>query len=124
MKGDDLQKENATNPLHALQGKTAGVQITTTSLQPGKGVNVTIRGAGSIYGNNPIYIVDGMQTGDISYLNSADIASIDVLKDAASAAIYGAQASNGVILVTTKSGQKGKAQITLDAYYGIQNVSK
>ena len=124
VKGDDLQKESTTNPLHALQGKTPGVQITSESGQPGKGVNVTIRGAGSIYGNNPIYIVDGMQTDNISYLNSADIASIDVLKDAASAAIYGAQASNGVVLVTTKSGEKGKAQITLDAYYGIQNVAK
>lgn len=124
VKGDEIQKQNATNPLHALQGKTPGVQITSESGQPGKNLKVTIRGAGSIYGNNPIYIVDGMQTGDISYLNSSDIESIDVLKDAASAAIYGAQASNGVVLVTTKTGKVGKAQVTLDAYYGIQNVAK
>ena len=124
VKGDELAKQNTTNALQALQGKTPGVQITSESGQPGKGMKVTIRGAGSIYGNNPIYIVDGMQTGDISYLNNSDIESVDVLKDAASAAIYGAQASNGVILVTTKSGKAGSSQITLDAYYGIQNAAK
>lgn len=123
VKGDDLLRQNTSNPLHALQGSTPGVQITSTSGQPGKGVNVTIRGLGSIYGGNPIYIVDGVQTGDISYLNNNDIATIDVLKDAASAAIYGAQASNGVVLITTKSGTKGKGQVTFDAYYGIQNLA-
>ncbi|MHB9140625.1 MAG: carboxypeptidase-like regulatory domain-containing protein, partial [Paludibacter sp.] len=92
VKGDELMKQNTTNALQAMQGSTPGVQITSTSGQPGKGVNVTIRGVGSINGSNPLYIVDGVQTGDISYLNNADIASIDVLKDAASAAIYGSQA--------------------------------
>src|SRR5690606_31134396 len=100
VKGDELMKQNTSNVLHAMQGATPGVQITSTSGQPGKGVNVTIRGLGSIYGGNPLYLVDGVQTGDISYLNSADIASVDVLKDAASAAIYGSQASNGVVLIT------------------------
>lgn len=124
VKGDDLLKQNTTNALQSLQGATPGVQITSTSGQPGKGLNVTIRGLGSINGSNPLYIVDGVQTGDISYLNNADIASIDVLKDAASAAIYGAQASNGVVLVTTRTGTKGKSQVTFDSFYGIQNVAK
>jgi TonB-dependent starch-binding outer membrane protein SusC len=124
VKGDDLLKQNTTNALQALQGATPGVSITSTSGQPGKGVNVTIRGAGSINGSNPIFIVDGVQTGDISYLNNADIASIDVLKDAASAAIYGAQASNGVVLVTTRTGSKGSSKVSFDAYYGFQNIAK
>lgn len=124
VKGDELMKQNTSNVLHAMQGATPGVQITSTSGQPGKGVNVTIRGLGSIYGGNPIYLVDGVQTGDISYLNSADIASVDVLKDAASAAIYGSQAANGVVLVTTRSGSKGSAKLSFDAYYGIQNIAK
>ena len=124
IKGEDLMKQNTTNALQALQGSTPGVQITSASGQPGKGVNVTIRGAGSIYGSNPLYVVDGVQVGDISYLNNSDIASIDVLKDAASAAIYGAQASNGVVLITTRTGTKGANKLTFDAYYGIQNIAK
>ena len=123
VKGDDLMRQNTTNPLQALQGSTPGVQITSSSGQPGKGANVIIRGVGSIYGVSPTYIVDGVITGDISYLNSADIASIDILKDAASCAIYGAQASNGIILVTTRTGTKGKAQLHFDGYYGVQNIS-
>jgi len=124
VKGEDLLKQNTTNALQALQGSTPGVSITSASGQPGKGMSVTIRGVGSINGSNPIYIVDGVQTGDISYLNNSDIASIDVLKDAASAAIYGAQASNGVVLITTKSGTKGSAKLSFDAYYGVQNIAK
>jgi TonB-linked SusC/RagA family outer membrane protein len=124
VKGDELMKQNTTNALQALQGSTPGVNITSTSGQPGKGVNVTIRGVGSINGSNPIYIVDGVQVGDISYLNTFDIASIDVLKDAASAAIYGAQASNGVVLVTTRTGTKGNSKVSFDAFYGIQNLPK
>jgi TonB-dependent starch-binding outer membrane protein SusC len=122
--GDDLSKQNTTNALHAMQGSTPGVQITSASGQPGKGVNVTIRGLGSIYGGNPLYLVDGVITGDISYLNPSDIESIDILKDAASAAIYGAQASNGVVLVTTRSGSKKSSKISFDAFYGVQNIAK
>lgn len=123
VKGDDLIRQNTTNALQALQGSTPGVQITSTSGQPGSGANVIIRGVGSIYGVSPTYIVDGVITGDISYLNPADIASIDILKDAASAAIYGAQASNGIILVTTRTGSKGKAQLHFDGYYGLQTIA-
>jgi len=123
--GDDLVKMNTVNALQALQGQSPGVQITSTSGQPGESLKVTIRGLGSTAGSNPIYVVDGIITGDISYLNNSDIESISVLKDAASAAIYGSQASNGVILVSTKKGKKGKAaQITFDQYYGLQSVPR
>jgi TonB-linked SusC/RagA family outer membrane protein len=125
VKGEDLQKQSTTNALQALQGQAPGVQITTSSGQPGSGMNVIIRGKGTIGNYSPLYIVDGVYTGDISYLNPADIASIDVLKDAASAAIYGSQAANGVILVTTKSGKANqKATVTLDAFFGVQNVAR
>ncbi|GAA5022170.1 SusC/RagA family TonB-linked outer membrane protein [Marivirga lumbricoides] len=120
--GEELQNQSRTNPLEALQGKTSGVQITSTSGQPGSGLNVVIRGLGSTGGSNPLYVVDGVLTSDISYLNSADIESISVLKDAASAAIYGSQASNGVVLVTTKSGRKNTSKVTFDSYYGVQSV--
>jgi len=125
VKGDDIQKQSTTNALQALQGQAPGVQITTTSGQPGSGINVIIRGKGTIGNFSPLYVVDGINTGDISYLNPADIESIDVLKDAASAAIYGSQAANGVILITTRAGKTGqKPQITLDGYYGLQNAPK
>lgn len=123
--GESLAKTNTTNALQALQGQAAGLQVTSTSGQPGEGLNVVIRGAGSTAGTTPLYVVDGILTGDISYLNNSDIESISVLKDAASAAIYGSQASNGVILVTTKKGKKGAGgQITFDQYYGIQSVAR
>lgn len=123
--GDDLVKMNTVNAIQALQGQTPGVQITSTSGQPGESLKVVIRGVGSTSGSNPVYVVDGVITGDISYLNNADIESITVLKDAASAAIYGSQASNGVILVSTRKGKKGKAaQITFDQYYGLQSVPR
>ena len=122
--GEELQKRSTTNALQALQGQTSGVQISSTSGQPGEGLKVVVRGQGTIGNSGPLYIVDGVQTGDISYLNNADIQSIDVLKDAASAAIYGSQAANGVILITTKTGVKGAAKISFDAYYGVQNVAR
>lgn len=121
VKGDELTKMNTLSPLQALQGKTPGVNISSTSGQPGAGMKVVIRGLGTIGNSGPLYIIDGIE-GDISVLNAADIQSIDVLKDAASAAIYGAQAANGVVLVTTKQGIKGKGQVSFDAYYGVQNV--
>lgn len=125
VKGEDIQKQSTTNALQALQGQAPGVQITSYSGQPGSGMNVVIRGKGTVGNFSPLYVVDGVQTSDISYLNPADIESIDILKDAASAAIYGSQAANGVILVTTRSGKTNqKAQITLDAYYGVQNVPR
>jgi TonB-linked SusC/RagA family outer membrane protein len=106
-----------------LQGQTPGVSIASTSGQPGSDMKVTIRGLGTVGNSGPLYLIDGVG-GDISTLNPADIESIDVLKDAASAAIYGAQAANGVVLITTKSGKEGKATISFDAYSGIQNVAR
>lgn len=123
--GEALAKTSTTNAILAMQGQVSGVQITSTSGQPGEGMNVVIRGAGSIGGSTPLYVVDGILTGDISFLNNSDIESISVLKDAASAAIYGSQASNGVVLVTTKKGKRGSAgRITFDQYYGIQSVNR
>ncbi|MCF1192188.1 TonB-dependent receptor [Mangrovimonas sp. AS39] len=124
VEGAALQKQSTTNALQAMQGQAAGVQITSTSGQPGESMNVVIRGLGSAGSNAPLYVVDGVQTGDISYLNNADIESISVLKDAASAAIYGSQAANGVVLVTTKKGKEGKTQITFDQFYGVQTLAK
>lgn len=124
VRGEDLQQRNSTSPLQALQGQTAGVNITSTSGQPGKGMKVAIRGVGTIGDASPLYIVDGVTVGNIDYLNPSDIESIDVLKDGASAAIYGSRAANGVILITTKKGEAGRSQITFDAYYGVQNVAK
>ncbi len=108
----------------ALQGRTAGVQITNLSGQPGEPPTVRIRGAGTTGNAEPLYIVDGMAVGGIDYLNPGDIESIDVLKDAASAAIYGARAANGVVLITTKGGEKGEMSVTYSGYQGIQNVAK
>ncbi len=125
VKGADIQKQSTTNALQALQGQAPGVQITTTSGQPGSGMNVIIRGKGTIGNFGPLYVVDGINTTDISYINPADIESIDVLKDAASAAIYGSQAANGVVLITTKTGRTNmKPQVTYDGFYGIQNAPK
>ena len=123
VKGDDIAKMNTTSPLQALQGQTAGVNITTTSGQPGASMKVNIRGLGTTGSSSPLYLIDGVG-GDISTLNPADIESIDVLKDAASAAIYGAQAANGVVLITTKSGKEGTAKVSFDTYLGIQTVAR
>ncbi|MDA6068205.1 TonB-dependent receptor [Flavobacterium sp. AC] len=123
--GENLAKTNTTNALQALQGQAAGLQITSTSGQPGEALKVVIRGVGSVAGSSPLYVVDGILTGDISYLSNSDIESISVLKDAASAAIYGSQAANGVVLVTTKKGKRGApGKITFDQYYGVQSVSR
>jgi len=123
VKGDDLAKMNTTNPLQALQGMTPGVSIISSSGQPGSDMKVSIRGLGTIGNSQPLYIIDGIE-GDITTLNASDIQSIDVLKDAASAAIYGSQAANGVVLITTKQGTKGKSQVSFDAYYGVQNAAR
>ena len=123
LKGDDIAKLNTTNPLSAMQGQTPGVNIVSTSGQPGAAMSVTIRGLGTVGNSQPLYLIDGVG-GDITTLNPADIESIDVLKDAASAAIYGAQAANGVVLVTTKSGKEGVSKITYDGYVGWQTLGR
>ncbi|MBR5076548.1 MAG: SusC/RagA family TonB-linked outer membrane protein [Bacteroidales bacterium] len=124
VKGEDLAKLNSTNALGAMQSSTPGVSIMSSSGQPGSGYNVNIRGMGTIGSYSPLYVIDGVAGGSISSLNASDIESIDVLKDAASCAIYGARGANGVILVTTKQGKSGSMTVTYDGFYGIQNVQK
>ena len=108
---------------NALKGLTAGVQVTASSGQPGASSRIRIRGIGTINDSNPLYIVDGMPMGidGIDYLNPQDIESIEVLKDAAAGAVYGARAANGVILVTTKKGSKGGVRVNYDFSYGVSN---
>jgi TonB-linked SusC/RagA family outer membrane protein len=128
VKGEDIAKLNTTNALTAMQASTPGVNITQTSSQPGKGFKVNIRGVGTIGESSPLLIIDGINAGTadngLNGLNPNDIESIDVLKDAASAAIYGARAANGVILVTTKQGKAGKIQVQYDGFVGWSNAYK
>jgi len=109
----------------ALQGRVAGVSVTNNG-SPGTDPLVRIRGISSIsYASNPLYIIDGLPTGDLSTIDTRDIESVDVLKDASAAAIYGSRATNGVIIITTKKGNRsGKFRVTLDSYVGTQNVTK
>ncbi len=124
VKGDEIAKLNTTNALEAMQSSTPGVQITSSSTQPGKGFKVYIRGIGTIGDAAPLYVIDGVAGGNLDGINPNDIESIDILKDAASAAIYGARAANGVILVTTKQGKAGKIEITYNGSIGWSNVYK
>lgn len=124
----DDEKLSLTAPVrmdNALKGLTSGVTVTSSSGQPGAAARVRVRGIGTINNSDPLYIVDGMPIeGGLDYLNPNDIQSIEVLKDAASGAVYGARAANGVILVTTKSGSKGKTSVTYDFSYGWQTAWK
>ncbi|WP_205509018.1 SusC/RagA family TonB-linked outer membrane protein [Longitalea arenae] len=122
--GSDLEKTHSTFTLQALQGQAAGVQVLSNSGQPGDAIKIRIRGLATNGNSDPLFVVDGMQTDDISYLNPADIETMDVLKDAASAAIYGTRGANGVVLITTKRGRSGKKTVTFDAFYGWQNPSR
>jgi TonB-dependent starch-binding outer membrane protein SusC len=109
----------------ALQGRTAGVQVTQNSGAPGSALTVRIRGIGTINNSDPLYIVDGIPVEGIDFLNPSDIESINVLKDAASAAIYGSRGANGVVLITTKGGKKQQdGTISYEAYYGVQSPWK
>jgi TonB-linked SusC/RagA family outer membrane protein len=122
VKGSDLEQTGIMRADDALQGKTAGVQIISNSGQPGSSMSIRIRGVGTNGSAQPIYIVDGMPVGDIEYLSPYDIESMEVLKDAASSAIYGARGGNGVVLITTKKGKAGKGTIQYNFNYGIQNI--
>lgn len=124
VKGDDIAKQNSVNPLGALQSQTPGVNITQSNGFIGQGFKVNIRGIGTIGSSSPLVVVDGVANASLDNLNPSDIESIDVLKDAASAAIYGARAANGVILVTTKKGKEGTSVISYDGYAGVQNIYK
>ena len=124
VKGDDIAKLNTTNALEAMQSQTPGVQITQNSTQPGGGYKVYIRGIGTTGDSAPLYVIDGVPGGNLDGINPADIESIDILKDAASAAIYGARAANGVILVTTKQGKAGKIELSYNGAMGWSNAYK
>ena len=124
VKGEEIAKLNTTNALEAMQSSTPGVQITQSSTQPGKGYKVYIRGIGTTGNSSPLYVIDGVAGGSLDDINPADIESIDILKDAASAAIYGARAANGVILVTTKQGKAGKIELSYNGAMGWSNVYK
>lgn len=122
VEAEDLKSISATRADAAIQGRTAGVSILPTSGSPGAATQIRIRGVNSNGDSNPLFIVDGMKTGDINNVDPSDIASIEVLKDAASAAIYGTEGANGVVLITTKSGKAGVTKINYDYQFGIQSA--
>ncbi len=124
VKAEDIENRTITNPKSALQGKTAGVQVVTTSSAPGSSPTIRVRGYSSNVSSDPLYVVDGVRLSEISGIDPNDIASMEVLKDAASAAIYGAEAGNGVVLITTKRGSIGNGKISYDFQYTWERPSK
>lgn len=124
IKAEDIITQGDNTVVKSLMGRVSGVQVESAGGDPGSGVRILIRGTGSFGNNNPLYIVDGVQVDDINNLSPSDIASMNILKDASAAAIYGSRAANGVVLVTTKSGEKGENRISASAYYGSQRVTK
>jgi TonB-linked SusC/RagA family outer membrane protein len=126
VKAEDLVKIPSSNPLQALQGKVAGVQVNNFSGEPGAAPTVRIRGVGTFNNNNPVYVVDGVILDDIGFINSNDIESLEVLKDASATAIYGNRGANGVIMITTKKGRKGQGKpiINASAEVSVQSLQK
>lgn len=119
-----IEKLSVTRVEQALQGNAAGVLVLNQNGQPGDKPMIRIRGTGTNNSPDPLFLVDGFPVGNIEYLNTSDIERIDVLKDAASAAIYGARGANGVVLITTKTGKRGSLSLTYDGYYGTQTAWK
>src|SRR4051812_30727175 len=119
----DLAKATPVNATEALQGRAAGVMVTTNSGSPGSEGTIRIRGIGTVNNNDPLYVVDGMFVSSINYLNPSDIARLEVLKDASATAIYGSRGANGVILITTHKGSTGKPIIVFNANTSISKVS-
>ncbi|GGC08404.1 SusC/RagA family TonB-linked outer membrane protein [Dyadobacter sediminis] len=123
IKGEEISRQPSMNAVSGLQGKVAGVQINNSG-KPGEAPQIRIRGVGTAYGSaNPLYVVDGVWFDDISFLNSADIESMNILKDASSQSIYGVRAANGVVLITTKRGKSGKAVVDYNGFVGFQKVT-
>lgn len=122
VKPEDITKLPTTNINKALEGHVAGVMVTSSSGAPGSDPVVRIRGISTVNNSDPLYVVDGFPTGNISYINPSDIESMEVLKDASATAIYGNRGSNGVILITTKKGKNQKSTVTFNSYVGIQKV--
>ena len=126
VKGSDLVKIPSFDPMQSLQGKVPGIQILNSSGQPGASAIVRVRGIGTFNNSSPIYVVDGVIIDNINFLNSADIQSIEVLKDASATSIYGSRGANGVIVVTTKQGkaEQRKPVFSITSEYSTQNLSK
>ena len=120
---DDMEKRRVATVSQALQGQVAGVQITQSTGAPGDDISMLIRGEGTIGNNSPLYIIDGVPSRTMTFLNPSDISSITVLKDASAAAVYGSRASGGVVVITTKECEVGKGHLELNYYYGIQKVA-
>ena len=123
VKAEDMENRTITDAKQALQGKTAGVQIVSSSAAPGSSPTVRVRGFSSNVSSEPLYVVDGVRLSDISGIDPNDIASMEILKDAASAAIYGAEAGNGVVLITTKKGKAGEGKISYSFQYTGQSLA-
>ncbi len=121
---EDMENRAITNLKSAMQGKTAGVQAIQTSAAPGSSPTIRVRGYSSNVSSSPLYVVDGVRLSDISGIDPNDIESMEILKDAASAAIYGAEAGNGVVLISTKKGKQGEGRITYDFQYTLQYLAK
>ena len=123
VKASDLENRSISSVNTGIQGKTAGVQVVTTSGAPGAATSIRVRGISSNSASNPLYVVDGLRTTNIDYIDPSDIQSMEVLKDAASAAIYGAEAGNGVILITTKKASQGTLRFNYDMQYSVQQIN-
>ncbi len=123
VKAEDLEKITSTSVMDALQGKVSGVSISNSSGAPGGSPEVNIRGIGTFGNNQPLYIVDGVES-DPYFLNNSDIESMEILKDASSTAIYGTRAANGVVMITTKKGKKGKPRVSINSSYSINTLRK
>ncbi|WP_297088090.1 TonB-dependent receptor [uncultured Draconibacterium sp.] len=124
---DELAEKGTVSVLEGIQGKVAGVDISSTSIKPGASFDIKIRGQNSMESGSPLYVVDGIVTGDIHFLNPSDIKKIDILKDASSTAIYGSRGSNGVVIIETKNAENvdgSEMSITYDAYYGVKQLAR
>ena len=124
VKPEDIENRTISNAQQALQGKTSGVQVISTSAAPGSSPTVRVRGYSSNVSSEPLYVVDGVRLNDISGLDPSVIASMEILKDAASAAIYGAEAGNGVVLITTKKGKAEQGKISYDFQWTDESIAK
>ena len=123
LKQDKIEKIASANVGSAIQGQMAGVQVTSNSGKPGEGVDVKIRGTSSLGSNDPLYIIDGIPS-NINNISPNDVESIEILKDGASAAIYGSRAANGVVLITTKRAREGNFRLDINSYYGLATIGK
>jgi TonB-linked SusC/RagA family outer membrane protein len=122
IKSEDIMRTPAQSAIQGIQGKAAGINIVTND-EPGAKPSIVIRGLGTVLGKrNPLYVIDGLETDGLNNLNASDIATIDILKDAASLAIYGQKGSNGVIVISTKKGKSGDLTVSYDAYYGQKSI--